>query len=81
MFAALIGEATRRIGDGWPWAVLMAVGIECCLLLSPYDSFFTITLTPRFVAVTLAAHLVFGLALGLSFAAQARRWPCPVQAM
>ncbi len=68
MFAALIGEASHRWGAGWPWAVLMAAGIEACLLVSPYPAFFGIHLTARFVAVTLAAHLVFGAGMGLCFA-------------
>lgn len=75
MFAAMIGEATRRIRGGWPWAVLMAVGIECCLLFSPYAKFFDIPLTLRFVAVTLTAHLIFGVGMGLWFAWQSQRWP------
>jgi len=75
MFAALIGEASRRYRGGWLWGVLMAVGIEICLLLSPYAKFFDIKLTPRFVVVTLAAHLVFGAGMGLYFAWHARRWP------
>jgi len=79
MFAALVGEASRRYGGGWLWAVLMAVGIEVCLLLSPYASFFDIQLTTRFVAVTLLAHLIFGIGLGLYFAWHAGRWkPSPL---
>lgn len=74
MFAALIGEAARRIGGGWLWAVLMAMGIESCLLLSPYATFFNIHLDTRFVIVTLLAHGIFGVGLGLCFAWQSRRW-------
>ena len=74
MFAALIGEASRRFGGGWMWAVLMAMGIETCLLLSPYAAFFNIELNARFVVVTLLAHAVFGLGLGLWFAWHSRRW-------
>lgn len=74
MFAALIGEASRRYGGGWMWAVLMAVGIEICLLASPYAKFFNITLNARFITVTLIAHLIFGMGLGLYFAWHARRW-------
>jgi hypothetical protein len=75
MFAAMIGEASRRYGGGWLWAVLMAVGIEACLLLSPYAKFFDIHMSARFVAVTLAAHVIFGIGLGLYFGWHARRWP------
>lgn len=74
MFAAMIGEASRRYGGGWLWAVLMAVGIEICLLLSPYARFFNITLTTRFMVVTLLAHIVFGVGMGLYFAWHARMW-------
>lgn len=75
MFAALIGETKHRLGGGWLWAVMMAVGIEICLLLSPYATFFSIHMTARFVVVTLIAHIVFGVGLGLYFAWHARRWP------
>jgi hypothetical protein len=75
MFAAMIGEASRRYGGGWLWAVLLAVGIEASMLLSPYARSFGIALSVRFIAVTLAAHVVFGLGLGLYFAWHARRWP------
>lgn len=80
MFAALIGEASRRFAGGWLWAVVMAVGIELCMLLSPYAKFFRITLTARFVTVTLAAHVLFGVGLGLYFAWHARRWPATAAA-
>ncbi len=74
MFAAMIGEAKNRWGGGWLWAVLMAVGIEAALLLSPYARFFGIQMTARFVTVTLVAHLIFGVALGLYYAWNSRRW-------
>jgi hypothetical protein len=74
MFAAMIGEATIRRQGGWAWAVLMAMGIEAALLLSPYVQFFGIHLNTRFVVVTLMAHLIFGLALGLYYAWHSRRW-------
>jgi hypothetical protein len=78
MFAAMLGEASRRYGGGWLWAVVMAAGIEACLLVSPYAIFFNITLTARFVAVTLVAHVIFGACMGLYFAWHARRWPLAV---
>lgn len=55
-------------------AMLMAAGIEACLLLSPYASFFSIRTTAVFIAVTLTAHLIFGLALGAWFTRHAARW-------
>jgi hypothetical protein len=55
-------------------ATLMAVGIEICLLASPYASFFGIAMTTRFIVVTLIAHIIFGIGLGAYFAAHAIRW-------
>ena len=52
----------------------MAVGIELCLLASPYASFFGIHLTPRFIVVTMIAHIIFGLGLGIYFAWHAAKW-------
>lgn len=57
------------------WAALMAVGIEICLLISPYASFFSIHVTTRFVVVTVIAHLIFGVVLGAYFAWNAKLWP------
>lgn len=59
-------------------AAAMAVGIEICMLLSPYATFFSIHLTTRFVIVTMAAHLIFGVALGAWYQRQALRWRLPV---
>lgn len=82
MFAAMyagareaIGAAKRRF-DLKPvlWAMLMAVGIEICLLLSPYGTFFNIPINQRFIIVTVAAHVLFGIGLGIYFAWHAARW-------
>jgi hypothetical protein len=62
MYLALIGDAARR---SWWWAVLIAVGLELGMLLTPYPKVFGIKVTPTFFGVTLTAHLVFGVALGL----------------
>ena len=62
MYLAMIGDARRR---SWWWAVVLATGLELAMLLTPYPAFFSIPVTPTFVAVTLAAHFVFGAALGL----------------
>jgi hypothetical protein len=62
MYTAMIGEGTRR---HWAWAVLLAVGLELAMLLTPYPNVFGIHVGPRFIAVTLAAHLIFGVVLGL----------------
>ncbi|MSR40604.1 MAG: hypothetical protein EXS10_01700 [Phycisphaerales bacterium] len=75
MFAMLYATAKRE----WKWtstlfaATCMAVAIEIALLLSPYTEFFGIHPTATFVIVTLAAHIVFGLALGACLAWLYRR--------
>ena len=63
MYLAMVGDGARR---PWGWAVLMAVGLELGMLFTPYPNTFGIQITPRFVVVTLAAHLIFGVGLGLS---------------
>lgn len=61
MYLALIGDGRRN----WAWAIVLAMGLELAMLLTPYPKFFNIPLTRAFIAITFAAHLVFGLALGL----------------
>lgn len=46
-------------------AVSWALVVELLLLLTPYTSFFGIPFDRRFIALTLTAHLVFGVALAL----------------
>ena len=70
MYLALIGEGTRR---HWAWAVLFALGLELGMLLTPYPQVFEISVTARFVGVTVAAHAIFGVGLGLSVRWLARR--------
>lgn len=70
MYLALVGDATRRHRG---WAVLMAVGLELGMLLTPYPQTFGIQVTPRFIVVTMSAHLIFGVGLGLSARWLARR--------
>lgn len=74
MYAAIIGNPTRR---HWLWAVLMAVGLELWMLLSPYPRYFGIHIGAAFIAATLAAHLIFGVTLGLW---TRRAWRAPVVA-
>jgi hypothetical protein len=62
MYVAAIGDPRHR---SWIWAVVMAVGLEIGMLFSPYPQFFSIPITTTFVVVTLAAHLIFGVVLGL----------------
>jgi hypothetical protein len=75
MYVALVGDANRRL---WVWAVLFATGLEMGMLFTPYPHFFGIALTPKFVVVTLAAHLVFGVVMGLSALALSRLLPPPL---
>jgi hypothetical protein len=63
MYVAMIGDATRR---HWIWAVVMALGLELGMLLTPYPRVFNIPVTTRFVMVTIAAHAIFGVAMGLA---------------
>jgi hypothetical protein len=72
MYLALIGDARRR---SWLWAVLVATGLELAMLFTPYPQFFAIPLTALFVAVTFAAHLIFGVVLGIATQRWAWRWP------
>ncbi len=61
MYVSLIGDGTKR---SWAWGILMAVGLELGMLLTPYPAFFKIPVTTAFVLVTLAAHTIFGATMG-----------------
>jgi hypothetical protein len=63
MYVAMIGNPTRR---HWAWAVLMALALELAMLLTPYPQVFNIAVTTRFIMVTVAAHAIFGIGLGLA---------------
>jgi hypothetical protein len=63
MYVAMIGNLARR---NWSWAIVMAAGLELAMLFTPYTSVFGIPLTARFVVVTLTAHIIFGIAMGLT---------------
>jgi hypothetical protein len=69
MYLAMVGDATKR---HWGWAVVMAVGLELAMLVTPYPKTFGIQTTTTFVIVTLAAHVIFGVALGRSILALGR---------
>jgi hypothetical protein len=63
MFLAVLTRPTpRRLFFG---AVAWALIVEFLLLLTPYTNFFGIPFNQRFVILTLTAHLVFGVTLGL----------------
>lgn len=70
MYMALIGEGTRR---HWAWAVLFALALELGMLFTPYPAVFNIPVTRRFVVVTVAAHAIFGVGLGVSVRWLAKR--------
>jgi hypothetical protein len=70
MYVAIIGNPTRR---HWTWAILMALVLELGMLLTPYPQVFNIPVTMRFVVVTVAAHAIFGVGLGLTVRACAQR--------
>ena len=72
MYLALIGAGARR---HWSWAVLLAMGLEAGMLFTPYPRVFGIPVTLRFVVVTLTAHAVFGVCLGLCVKTLSRRFP------
>jgi hypothetical protein len=79
MYVAMVGNPTRR---HWAWAVAMAVALEVGMLLTPYPQVFNIPVTTRFVMVTVAAHAIFGVGLGLTVRAFARQfWAEPVNAL
>jgi len=63
MFVAMLGEVT---GSRWMWGVAMAVLLELGTLLTPYPNVFGIQVTATFVCTTLAAHVSFGVVMGLS---------------
>lgn len=63
MYMALVGDATKR---SWMWGIAFAAGLELAMLLSPYPSYFAIPVTIRFLFVTLSAHTLFGIVMGIA---------------
>jgi hypothetical protein len=62
MYAMMVnGQWCRR----WPVAIVFAVGLELAMLFTPYPATFGIRVTETFVVVTLTAHLIFGVTMGL----------------
>ncbi len=68
MYLAMLGDGARR---SWCWALPWAAGLELGMLFTPYPRQLGIELSTSFVIVTLTAHLVFGVVLGLAV-----RWMC-----
>ena len=62
MYMAMIGDARKH---SWLWAIALAVALEILMLVTRYTSYFGIKMTMLFVVVTLSAHTIFGIALGL----------------
>ena len=78
MYLSIIGNVARR---HWAWAVLFALALELGMLFTPYPRVFGINVTTGFVLVTVAAHTVFGVGLGLAVRLLARRvQPLPLAA-
>src|SRR5205085_1782914 len=75
MYMAMIGDATKR---SWLWAIVLAAGLELAMLFTPYTRFFGINLAALFVVVTLSAHMIFGVAMGLYVRRAARGWASDV---
>jgi hypothetical protein len=69
MYLAIVGDGARR---HWAWAVLFALALELGMLFTPYPAVFDIHVTTRFVIVTVLAHAIFGVGLGLSVRQLAR---------
>lgn len=63
MYGAIVTCNPRRT---WAWGVLMALGLELGMLLTPYPSYFLIPLSLIFVLVTMAAHFIFGAVMGIA---------------
>jgi hypothetical protein len=69
MFLALVPRPTRA--NLFAGSIAFALAVEFLLLITPYASFFGLALNQRFLMLTLSAHLVFGVTLGLWL-----RWRC-----
>ena len=65
MFLALVTRPSPRVL--FLGAVVWAMFIELMLLLTPYTGFFGLTMNGRLIFLTLSAHLIFGIILGLWF--------------
>ena len=62
MYLAMIGDPRRHT---WAWGIVMAMGLEMAMLLTPYTQLFQIPLTFNFIWITLTAHCIFGVVMGL----------------
>ena len=62
MYMALIRDPPRC---HWSGAIVFALALELGMLFTPYPAAFNIPVSARFVLVTVAAHAIFGIGLGL----------------
>ncbi|MEO5802859.1 MAG: DUF6789 family protein [Verrucomicrobiota bacterium] len=62
MYVAMVNCPSRRT---WAWGVLMALVLELGMLVTPYPGFFNIPISVAFILATLAAHTIFGMAMGV----------------
>ena len=76
MYLALVGDPAKR---HWAWAVALAVALEVGMLVTPYPRVFGIAVTGQFIAVTMAAHAVFGVGLGLTVKRLAIKLTSPLE--
>jgi len=76
MYLALIRDAAKQ---HWSWAVAFALVLELSMLFTPYPAVFNISVTPRFVVITVLAHAVFGVSLGLSARSLWQKWRIPAR--
>jgi hypothetical protein len=76
MYLAMVGDPRKR---HWAWAVALAVALELGMLATPYPRVFGIAITMQFVGVTVAAHGVFGVGLGLTVKRLAKELTMPVE--
>ena len=74
MYVAMLGDARKK---AWAWGIVMAVGLELFLLITPYSRFFGIAVTAAFIAATLIAHLIFGAVMGAATRAGSKAWSGP----
>jgi uncharacterized membrane protein len=77
MYLAMVGDPRKH---HWIWAVVFAVGLELAMLFTPYTAAFGIPLGRTFVIVTLLAHSIFGVVLGLTSGKLWQKWSFPVAA-
>ena len=74
MYVAIVGNPMKH---HWAWAVLFALGLEAAMLLTPYTTLFQIHPGRNFLLVTITAHLIFGVVMGISVRRLTLTWLRP----